>query len=105
MLHNIAYYLQLDLRTQGRRVVNLHDLHVRPVYWAYSGNGDSVRRAVWLQETGTRKRTKHVNGTETITLEYRYVLDIHTSYTFAHCSATFCQYFEPPCACCAITVT
>jgi hypothetical protein len=51
--------------------VNLHDLHVRPVYWAYSGNGDSVRRAVWLQETGTRKRVKHVNGTETITLEYR----------------------------------
>eukprot|EP00953_Heterococcus_sp_UTEX-ZZ885_P002224 1720-Heterococcus_DN1.PRE.1 len=56
---------------QGRRVVNLHDLHVRPVYWAYSGNGDSVRRAVWLQETGTRKRVKHIDGTETITLEYR----------------------------------
>jgi hypothetical protein len=35
---------------QGRLVVDMEDLMMRPVYWAYSGEGDEVRRAVWLQE-------------------------------------------------------
>ncbi|CAM9395019.1 unnamed protein product [Phaeothamnion confervicola] len=38
---------------QGRRVVSLDVMRRRPVYWPFSGDGDFVRRAVWLQETGT----------------------------------------------------
>ncbi|CAN0069964.1 unnamed protein product, partial [Discosporangium mesarthrocarpum] len=39
---------------QGRRVVCLHEMKRRPVYWAYSGQGDDVQRAVWMQDTGSR---------------------------------------------------
>eukprot|EP00903_Cladosiphon_okamuranus_P007816 g7562.t1 len=39
---------------QGRHAVSLGEMIMRPVFWPFSGKGDEVCRAVWMQDTGAR---------------------------------------------------